>query len=236
MAIFQKRLEGLTNDETYFAKVFTVNHKERVNNRIDLPVVSAMPRASRLPHGYTEVEYIESTGSQYINTGVTGISGLMADGAMMPLSIPASGGAVFLGAYPPQWYMVYFNKGSTGYSYNSWKSGSKGMQVGVKHEFAVDFTGGNQSFKLDGEVICSSNIAETVCSSSLFAFAGNISGGASYFAIARLYNLRMYTKDTLLRDFVPCVSDVDGAGLFDLVSKTFYKNLGSGSFIAGPAV
>jgi hypothetical protein len=195
-----------------------------------------MPRASRLPQGYTEVEYIESTGSQYINTGVTGISGLMADGAMMPLSIPASGGAIFLGAYPPQWYMVYFNKGSTGYSYNSWKSGSKGMQVGVKHEFAVDFTGGNQSFKIDGEVTCSSNIAEVVCTYPIFAFAGSNNGSAFQFTIARLYNLRMYTKDTLLRDFVPCISDTDGAGLFDLVESKFYKNAGSGDFLVGNEV
>lgn len=55
MAIFQKLLEGLTNDETYFTKVFTVNHNGRINNRIDLPVASAIlvefPHMSTLPQG-----------------------------------------------------------------------------------------------------------------------------------------------------------------------------------------
>lgn len=45
MAIYSKRIEGLENSKEFFAKVFTVNHKERVNNRIDLPVVSAIPTA-----------------------------------------------------------------------------------------------------------------------------------------------------------------------------------------------
>ena len=45
MAIYSKLIEGLTNGEEHFVKVFTVNHKSRVNNRIDLPVASVIPSA-----------------------------------------------------------------------------------------------------------------------------------------------------------------------------------------------
>lgn len=40
---------GLTNNKTYYAKVFTVNNKKRVNNRADLPVANAIPSEYLLP-------------------------------------------------------------------------------------------------------------------------------------------------------------------------------------------
>jgi hypothetical protein len=70
MAIFQKRLEGLTNDETYFAKVFTVNHKDRINNRIDLPFASATPFAypalSTMPQGTIVLVNEDGTPVEYV--------------------------------------------------------------------------------------------------------------------------------------------------------------------------
>ena len=45
MTIYSKLIEGLTNGEEHFIKVFTVNHKGRVNNRVDLPVASVIPSA-----------------------------------------------------------------------------------------------------------------------------------------------------------------------------------------------
>lgn len=45
MAIYSKLIEGLTNGEEHFIKVFAVNHKGRVNNRIDLPWASCIPSA-----------------------------------------------------------------------------------------------------------------------------------------------------------------------------------------------
>ena len=53
MAVIQKKIEGLTNDAKYFAKVFTVNPKGRVNNRVDLPFVNVITSlmVSYLPLG-----------------------------------------------------------------------------------------------------------------------------------------------------------------------------------------
>lgn len=45
MAIYSKLIEGLNNGDEMFVKVFTVNPKGRVNNRVDLPFASAIPSA-----------------------------------------------------------------------------------------------------------------------------------------------------------------------------------------------
>lgn len=43
MALYSRLIENVVNGEEYFAKVFTVNHKGRINKRIDLPIASVIP-------------------------------------------------------------------------------------------------------------------------------------------------------------------------------------------------
>lgn len=52
------KFEGLTNGETYYAKVFTANPNGRVNNREDVPAVSCVP--SSFPGEPTEYVLIET--------------------------------------------------------------------------------------------------------------------------------------------------------------------------------
>ena len=53
-------------------------------------------------------------------------------------------------------------------------------------------------------------------------------------ASMQLSFLKMYTDGELIRNFVPVVRNSDGAaGLFDIVSQTFYGNAGTGMFTVG---
>lgn len=57
MAIYSKLLEGLNNGDEMFVKVFTVNPKGRVNNRVDLPFASCIPNAFPLePSAYELID------------------------------------------------------------------------------------------------------------------------------------------------------------------------------------
>ena len=50
----------------------------------------------------------------------------------------------------------------------------------------------------------------------------------------KLYACKMYDGDALIRDYVPCyIKATNEVGLYDLVTKEFYHNLGSVPFIAG---
>jgi len=92
MAIYSKLIEGLTNGEEHFVKVFTVKHKSRVNNRIDLPVASVIPSA--FPAEPTNYELVDT----YTNEGT-----IVApeDGWFEIVLHGASGGGG-----NPQWYRV----------------------------------------------------------------------------------------------------------------------------------
>ena len=60
-------------------------------------------------------------------------------------------------------------------------------------------------------------------------FGASLTVGFRY-APMRLYSLTIYEGAELKRDFVPCVSATEGAGLWDLVEGKFYPNKGGGSF------
>lgn len=58
MAIYSKLIEGLNNGDEMFVKVFTINPKGRVNNRVDLPFASVIPSA--FPHEPSSYELINT--------------------------------------------------------------------------------------------------------------------------------------------------------------------------------
>lgn len=80
MAICSKRIEGLENGVTVYAKVFTVNPEGRVNNRADLPAVSAIP--SEFPEEPTSYALIGTyTSSQIFTAPETGYYKIEVHGA-----------------------------------------------------------------------------------------------------------------------------------------------------------
>lgn len=61
-----------------------------------------------------------------------------------------------------------------------------------------------------------------------FGFSGNG---------CRIYYLKFYYQNDLIRDFIPCYHKVSGEiGMYDPVTKTFFTNQGTGSFMKGPEV
>ena len=51
----------------------------------------------------------------------------------------------------------------------------------------------------------------------------------------RWYLVQIGSGSTLQRDFIPVRRDSDNAvGMWDMVTKTFFENAGTGSFTAGP--
>jgi hypothetical protein len=51
----------------------------------------------------------------------------------------------------------------------------------------------------------------------------------------KCYSCRIWSGGSLVVDLHPCIQDSNGViGMYDLVSKTFKTNSGSGAFIAGP--
>ena len=68
-----------------------------------------------------------------------------------------------------------------------------------------------------------------------FPLNGNGSYPEGYvLASMRLYSCKIYNNEKIIRNFIPCYRKTDGVvGVYDLVEKKFYTNLGTGTFIKG---
>lgn len=187
--------------------------------------------SSRLPSGYTEVEYIESSGGQYIDTGI--IPGVNAKIYIDYDVISAGSDDVICGVIAPNICIGY----STTRIFGAFKNGtgeSTGADTTVVGRHSAEISNGK--FVLDGTSYSFSTISSYSTTRSIFLFAGSYSGvaGGVYGKVAaKIYACKIYDGDSLVRDFVPCKNPDGVAGLYDLVGGTFYINAGTGTFIAG---
>lgn len=73
------------------------------------------------------------------------------------------------------------------------------------------------------------------CNCTLFC-ALDSSNNPFRYCYADLYYLRFTKGDNVIRDLVPCINLEGIAGLYDKVTKHFYKSQGNEEFVAGPSI
>lgn len=194
---------------------------------------------SGLPSGYTQLEYIESSGKQYINTGVVPTPNTRAViDAQITAQTAAS--AAYLGERSGSgssdktafalWSM------STGANVSSDFFGnrvSKSMST-IGTRVLIDKN--KASVTINGSTITNKAAAGTA-TLPVFLLAINEKGtSAGYNISARLYACQIYDNGTLVRDFIPCKNASGVVGLYDTVGGLFYANAGTGTFTAGPEI
>lgn len=194
-----------------------------------------------LPHEYIQLEWIESTGTQYIDTGVYGGSGTYFDIDFITYD---EMGSVSYGAILGAREGAFVND----YSISTWGSSTGSIVYYNRIATAADLTKSiRQSCSYKNGIYTSPNGATTSLTSqtsfstksNIYVFAKNYSdlNQADEFGKVRLYSLKFYDGSTLIRNFIPCYRLPDGEiGLYDTVNDVFYTNQGTGEFIKGPSV
>jgi len=169
---------------------------------------------------YEMLEYIETTGTQYIDTGVTGTN-------------------------TSYWHDIEFKNtgvrqlfgfdGNTG-SYwgvqadgNFEMEGTTGINAHSRH--VVEYSTGS-SLYIDNTLVKTSTLS--VINNGYRLFNLNVGGhGCS----AYLYRFKAKQNGKLIRDMTPARRKSDNAvGMYDVVNNIFYTNSGSGTFGAGAKV
>lgn len=194
-----------------------------------------------VPSGYTELEYIESTGTQYINTEIiaqptTGCEGKFA---LTQLTPPQTNAQVIIGS----WYPTPFSlMGSySGKFFSQFSDNASTILFGPSHDindhvFSSNING-NASFTINGSTYGQSTYFGQMQNGALWLFSRNYNGSTNASAAAKIYYMRIYNNDTLVRNFIPAKRDSDDViGMYDNVSNQFFTNAGAGTFIAGPEV
>lgn len=200
--------------------------------------------ANGLPYGYTELEYIASTGTQYIDTGVPPAQDLIVDmrasfqgnydsswdcmlhAGTGDMNSGTYGLRLFGDAYTLQvCYSMYGSNGSTSSAYTN-------PTVSITPDQVYTIRTTNQTLTLDGVTTVGNPnpIAFTPVTQSMYLFAGRNSGSMWRRVRATLYSLKLTVGGEVVRDFLPALNPEGVPGLYDRVTKTFFTNIGSGTF------
>ena len=182
---------------------------------------------------YSMIEYLESTGTQYINTG---ISPSTNPDLLITIDFSLySGNLIACSFGSSQNQIMFFYNGSFACNVGANMNSNKKITTADtnKHHLVLDTRAGILSF----DELPNISVAKSSISTPLFLFAKDENGEASNFAKAKIYNVSFQQMDgTYIRDFIP-VLDSDGvACMYDRVSGEFFYNEGTGNFIAGPEI
>lgn len=197
---------------------------------------------NNLPEEYQELEYIESTGIQYIDTGFAPNQDTSLEFEFMQLEDddqfhPICGGR----------YANIINNTS---SYAIWFSGEDEkirFDYGEQATLSSRATEINKKYKIttnknelnfnDKENI-NSSYSSFQSPNSMYIFNINQSTNSNKKPNKmRLYYFKIYDNANLIRDFIPCYNkESRSIGLYDMVNNVFYENVEEGNFIAGPKI
>lgn len=185
-----------------------------------------------LPEGYTELEYIESSGKQYIDTGFKPNQNtrIIAD---MKLEDKTSTSVLF-GSRVSVSSLRYEFLSASGLFYSPYNTSAGSTMTSTLNKILIDKNKNVTS--VDNNIFSTFSTATFQCNWNLYLFAVNNNGIANLNTYAKLYSCKIYDNDVLIRNFIPCKNPSGIIGLYDTVNSQFYKNLGTGTFIAGPEI
>ena len=186
-----------------------------------------------LPSGYTQVEYIESSGTQYIDTGIkpnqdTRIITTISDWSTLEESTTLWGTQ----SGSADRYEMFIASGGVYRSYYGGNAVSFDSSVSYNEKVTIDRNGNTITI---GEYSKTNTVTTFSCTTSLHLFTHSSGGTATSNkrASLKLYSCQIYDSGTLARDYVPCTNSTGVGGLYDLVNSKFYGNAGTGTFTVG---
>lgn len=179
--------------------------------------------AGLLPLEYQEVEYIESTGTQYINTEVAPKANtrVVLDVAFTEAKL--TGDERFGWGSSGNQEAFLFGADATGWYINispDWKTSCRPDTPFDNERHVFDVASGSQKF--DGTECGTSAIGSTATATQcLYLFGSHVEWQSTltYPVKARLYSCKIYEGDALVRDYVPCYKKASGEiGLYDVLA------------------
>lgn len=208
------------------------NGLETVNGKTVIKKCRYATLPSVLPNGYTQVKYLESTGTQYINTGLKASNNAGIDIEYSQLAPNSAGIFGCRGGSGTFW----LSQQSAGNLYAFEFSGNSGritFNDGVAYNTGYHNIIVRQNKIIYDGVQKATYINSANSSLDIYLFRTNENGSPYSGACSgRLKYCKLYNGTTLMRDLVPCIRNSDNKpGMYDKVNNVFYTNQGTGEFI-----
>lgn len=199
----------------------------------------SIERWNQLPSGYTEVSYLRSTGTQYINTGIYGQISIEIEA-----QIHTSGQQTIVGSQrsSPPWAASFIRRDSTNkITFCAFSSNQTTLNIneGNAHKYLADMYTDFMSCTVDGVNMVSATISATILANVpyyLFAMGqeGDTAvqkGNISIFGHVIMYSDKLHTNTIL--HLIPCIDSSNVPMYYDTVSRQFFTNQGTGVFTYG---
>ena len=187
-----------------------------------------------LPSGYIRMTAIESSGTQYIDTGLkpNQYTRLICD-------------FQFVGQYSS--FTTIFG---TRDANSTTAANMFSLSISSANQFRSDYFGSpvnitvpslsarmkvdkNKNVTTIGDLTATNTAVQSgECANNLFLFGMNNVGNAQYMSATRIYYCQIFNDNLLVRNYVPCKNPSNVVGLFDTVNQMFYANSGTGTFTA----
>lgn len=186
-----------------------------------------------LPDGYIQIEYIEATGTQYIDTGIR-LQNPVSEKTRYEIlaQVSRTGKLQYTGAN----YCLIVGVSADGYYQILDKSSILAGGVNkIKIEAIPD---GNSVLYIDDvqAATCFLNDSQSNIIVGLFKLGNpqNAWFSSADSITGKLYSAKVTIGNDLYLNAIPCKNPSGEIGVYDTVSEIFLGNVGTGIFIAGP--
>lgn len=207
---------------------------------VELVAVFEEATPSRLPAGYTEVEYIESLNC-YFDTGYSLTQRINTIMDVAPLDAPTTTRKMFLYSYATgvnqnynlNYMIAYSTYGIQGRSGMGNLAYVTGKTNPTTERVLLELDYYNKKFVVDSSSFSTANNDLRTTTPKTVYLLGYSDTATTH---ARLYSCKIYNYGSLIRDFVPCINPSGEVGLYDSANLKFYSKSGTGTLTPGPAV
>lgn len=192
-----------------------------------LAALGLLGGGSILPAGYTRLEYLESTGAQYIDTGCTANNDTTIKTRWAFIEEPTYAGIIFtqLGD-PPRFSALYRdNLNRSRFDYGSNMNYASGIIYNIGQVYDIEKRG--RYNYVDGVLVCTNPESAPFEAERI----GISNAGSSLSSVFRLYSFVIENNSKQTLNLIPALDETGAPCMFDTVSRKPFYNAGTGDFV-----
>lgn len=220
---------------TYQCELLTVNVSADQGSVSGFEVAISKQETVGVATKYTRLEYIESNGSQYIDTGVCPQSENLKISLDFVLTTSLYGKGLFGSqnhhANPQVYSIVAYNEPAMFYVGSSVQLCATSLSVGERHLLMAHINNGTFIIDVDNNIQTSPYSGSIKIEQPIYLFGYNVEDALNGPSSYKLYGCKIYDNNTLVRNYIPALRSDGIAGLYDAVNDAFYASNGSGNFL-----
>lgn len=216
---------------TYQCELLTVNVSADQGSVSGFEVTISKQEDVGVNTKYTRLEYIESSGSQYINTGVVPTENTRVVMDIEPSGITSTSNYAIFGERNSNQSSGLFSLWLLGGKFRTdfgTTSGNLFIEAPINGRYIIDK---NKNTTTIGGVSATNPAATISTTYPIYLFSNNYNNEADTRMFpAKVYSCQIYENGNLVRDYIPALRADGIAGLYDAVNDTFYPSNGTSNF------